>query len=266
MMQVTYKISVPVAVFSLTVSLCFAGSSEALSQSRDQSRQSLMESSSPLQQKSELRWLQVTGEVEETKNVAGRGFKEEHLVVLLVTDTDRRASFDTEGRTIVDLGPARQWRDLEIRKGDRLIARGPIGRVGNRPIILAKQVQTNGQLLKIQRESSEQQSEQQADDYPYAHDNRAYNADDACRNVSRGMMGGTLDWQWKSDAELRLAVECRLSNSPFIKGESITVSVDDGTATLSGMVQDKDSIRSAIVDVYGAGVKDVVSKLEVVEE
>ncbi len=62
-------------------------------------------------------------------------------------------------------------------------------------------------------------------------------------------------------------VKCHIESNPFIKtSQGIDVSVDDGTATLSGTVQDKNSVRSAIVDAYGAGVRDVVSKLEVEEE
>ena len=40
----------------------------------------------------------------------------------------------------------------------------------------------------------------------------------------------------------------------------------DGIATLRGTMKDRDAVRSLVVDVYGAGVKDVVSKLDVEEE
>lgn len=46
----------------------------------------------------------------------------------------------------------------------------------------------------------------------------------------------------------------------------INVSVDDGTATLRGTVKDRDSVRSAVVDAYQAGVRDVVSRLAVEED
>jgi osmotically-inducible protein OsmY len=65
-------------------------------------------------------------------------------------------------------------------------------------------------------------------------------------------MGGTRDWQWKSDEELRLAVKCQIESILFIKSQGIDVTVHEGTATLRGTVQDQDSIRSAIVDAYGA--------------
>ncbi|OQW32298.1 MAG: hypothetical protein A4E19_19930 [Nitrospira sp. SG-bin1] len=102
-------------------------------------------------------------------------------------------------------------------------------------------------------------------DYPQSgDDNWSYGLVESCqKEISRGPLGGIRDWQWKSDEELRRAVKCHIESSPFIKSKGIDVSVSDGTATLSGTVQDQDSIRSAIVDAYGAGVKDVVSKLEV---
>ncbi|HSA88119.1 MAG TPA: BON domain-containing protein [Nitrospira sp.] len=104
-------------------------------------------------------------------------------------------------------------------------------------------------------------------DYPHEGDNWSYGIVDACqKDTSRGPMGGTRDWQWKSDEELRLAVKCQIESSPFIKSQGIDVTVHEGTATLRGTVQDQDSIRSAIVDAYGAGVKDVVSQLKVEEE
>ena len=101
--------------------------------------------------------------------------------------------------------------------------------------------------------------------YPWD-DNRSYHLDDPCRNVSYGPMGGTNDWQWKSDSELGQAVECQLSKRPFLRSEEIEFTVKDGTATLRGTVKDRDAVRSLVADVYGAGVKDVVSKLEVEEE
>jgi len=101
-------------------------------------------------------------------------------------------------------------------------------------------------------------------DYPYPGDgNWSYNLGDPCRNVSYGPMGGTNDWQWKSDSELEQAVECQLSKRPFLRSEEIKFTVKDGTATLRGTVKDHDSVRSLVVDVYGAGVKDVVSQLVV---
>ncbi|MBX3300638.1 MAG: BON domain-containing protein [Nitrospira sp.] len=113
---------------------------------------------------------------------------------------------------------------------------------------------------------SEMKRDLVAYDYPYPDDNWSYGADTACQDVSpRGPLGGTRDWEWKSDAELQRAVECQLTKSPFLKASGIQVAVRDGTATLSGTVHNQDSVRSAIVDAYQAGVKDVASELQVVE-
>lgn len=103
--------------------------------------------------------------------------------------------------------------------------------------------------------------------YPYPDDNWLNGTDSACQDVSaRGPLGGTQDWEWKSDAELRQAIKCQLTQSPFLKTKGIDVVVRDGTAILSGTVQDQDSLRIAIVDAYQAGVKDVVSELELAVE
>ncbi len=104
-------------------------------------------------------------------------------------------------------------------------------------------------------------------DYPHQDDNWSYGLIESCqKEFSRGPFGGIHDWQWRSDGELREAVKCELESSPFIKSKGIEVSVENGTAILNGTVQDHDSIRSAIVDAYRAGVKDVVSQLQVEEE
>ncbi len=104
-------------------------------------------------------------------------------------------------------------------------------------------------------------------DYPHPEDNWSYGIVDSCQKLSsRGSLGGIHDWQWKSDRELKDAVTCAIESSPFLRTKGIDVTVHEGTAILSGTVQDQDSMRSAIVDAYGAGVKDVISKLEVSEE
>lgn len=103
--------------------------------------------------------------------------------------------------------------------------------------------------------------------YPYPDDNWSDGTDNACQGVSaRSFLGGPQDWEWKSDAELQKAIECRLTQSPFLKTKGIDVVVRDGTAILSGTVQDQDSLRIAIVDAYQAGVKEVVSELELAAE
>jgi hypothetical protein len=103
-------------------------------------------------------------------------------------------------------------------------------------------------------------------DSPYPN-NSSKPAEPECQEVSpRGPLGGTRDWEWKSDAELQKAVECELTKSPFLKTSGIQVAVRDGRATLSGTVYDQDSLRSAVVDAYHAGVKEVITELEVMED
>ena len=125
----------------------------------------------------------------------------------------------------------------------------------------------NGQVRTEETDHSAVKEHFDDYDYPYPGDNNwSYDSSDPCRNVSYGPMGGTNDRQWKSDSELGQAVECRLSKRPFPKREGIKFTVKDGIATLRGTMKDRDAVRSQVVDVYGAGVKDVVSKLDVEEE
>jgi len=134
-------------------------------------------------------------------------------------------------------------------------------------LLVGAAFQTNVDVRAAETNSSAMKEGVGIYDYPHSGDNNwSYNSGDPCRDVSYGPMGGTQDWQWKSDSELSQAVECQLSKRPFAQRGEISVSVSDGTATLSGTVKDRASVRSAIVDAYGAGVKDVVSKLEVAEE
>jgi osmotically-inducible protein OsmY len=114
--------------------------------------------------------------------------------------------------------------------------------------------------------ASETMIEFMGSDSPYQN-NSSKRAELACQEVSpRGPLGGTRDWEWKSDAELKKAVECELMKSPFLKTSGIQVAVLDGRVTLSGTVYDQDSLRSAVVDAYHAGVKEVISELEVMED
>ena len=102
-------------------------------------------------------------------------------------------------------------------------------------------------------------------DNGYFDDRKSPGSEDPCQHVSISPLVGVDDWHWKSDAELKQAVECQLAMSSFIQGDGIDVSVSDGTATLRGHVGDWDSVKSAIGDAFQAGVKDVVSELEVVD-
>lgn len=129
-------------------------------------------------------------------------------------------------------------------------------------LLVSTAFQFNGELRAEPTNRSVTNEDVDVSDFLQSGDNSGH----PCRNVSYGPLAGTKDWQWKSDQELKQAVECQLSKRPINRRAEINVSVNDGIATLSGTVKDRDAVRSVIVDVHGAGVREVVSKLEVEEE
>lgn len=88
-------------------------------------------------------WKQVSGEIERLKKVAVRGKGEEHLAALLTTTQGRRV--------VVDLGPAKQFRDVELRTGDWIAARGPVVRVNDRRVIFARDINVDGEIIRVDR-------------------------------------------------------------------------------------------------------------------
>jgi plastocyanin len=67
----------------------------------------------------------------------------------------------------VDLGPIRNLRnqDAQIRIGDEIVARGSFARVANAPVLLATQVQSDGEMVTISRqELASQQRLQREED------------------------------------------------------------------------------------------------------
>lgn len=107
---------------------------------------------SPTYDKSRTSWKQVTGEIERVKKVVIRGTGQEHLAVLLTT---------TQGRRVVaDLGPAEQFRDVKLRAGDLISARGPVARVNDRRVIFAREINVDGDTIRIHRRMPTQNSRQ----------------------------------------------------------------------------------------------------------
>ncbi|OQW32318.1 MAG: hypothetical protein A4E19_20030 [Nitrospira sp. SG-bin1] len=88
-------------------------------------------------------WKQVSGEIERVKKVAVRGKGEEHLAVLLNTEQGRRV--------VADLGQAKQFRGVELRAGDWIAARGPVGRVNDRRVLFAREINVDGEVIRIDR-------------------------------------------------------------------------------------------------------------------
>ncbi|MES4785068.1 MAG: hypothetical protein C4294_03815 [Nitrospiraceae bacterium] len=73
-----------------------------------------------------------------------RGTKAEHLVVLISTEEGRRI--------IADLGPTKNLKDVQIATGDQISVMGPVVRISDRRILLAKKLRADGQTIRIRRE------------------------------------------------------------------------------------------------------------------
>jgi osmotically-inducible protein OsmY len=67
----------------------------------------------------------------------------------------------------------------------------------------------------------------------------------------------------RGDAEIKANIESEFFWSPFVDGEDITVTVDDGVATLSGDVDDWEESISAAENAKEAGAVRVVNELAI---
>ena len=76
-----------------------------------------------------------------TTNVQGK----QHLVVTIKSQDDENET------TQADLGPKKSLQDLDLSKGDKLTVQGPVVKVDGRRVLLAQQIDANGQSRKIDR-------------------------------------------------------------------------------------------------------------------
>lgn len=105
---------------------------------------------SPTYNKPRTSWKHVSGEIGQMKKVLVRDTGQEYLVVLLGT---------TQGHVVAaDLGPAKQFRDVELRAGDWISIRGRVGQVNGRHVIFAREVNVDGDIIRIDRRVSSQHS------------------------------------------------------------------------------------------------------------
>lgn len=99
-------------------------------------------------------WRHVSGEIGQMKKVLVRDTGQEHLVVLLST---------TQGHVVVaDLGPAKQFRDVELRTGDWISIRGPENKVNGRHVIFAREINVDGDIIRVDRRMPSQHARQSA--------------------------------------------------------------------------------------------------------
>lgn len=87
--------------------------------------------------------VQVKGEILRTKKVDLRRTDQQNLVVLLRTSGDRRIA--------ADLGSLRNLRNVDVRSGDRVSVRGTLVRLGERPVIMARQFDIGGKTVDVSR-------------------------------------------------------------------------------------------------------------------
>jgi osmotically-inducible protein OsmY len=77
---------------------------------------------------------------------------------------------------------------------------------------------------------------------------------------------GVQPWRKKSDSQLEEDVKRQLTASPLFDADDIEVSVKNGTALLTGVVENRRSLETAIDSAQEAGVKKVISKLKMRNE
>lgn len=71
------------------------------------------------------------------------------------------------------------------------------------------------------------------------------------------------EWTWKPDWEIREDVKSQFAWSPFVDGDDISVSVDNGVVTLIGTVDTWSERQDAEENAYEGGAKDVQNNLSV---
>jgi osmotically-inducible protein OsmY len=70
-------------------------------------------------------------------------------------------------------------------------------------------------------------------------------------------------WRWKTDWEIKEDIEDELFWSPFVDSNEVRVSVKDGVATLTGVVDTWRERGAAADNAYDDGAKEVRNYLRV---
>jgi osmotically-inducible protein OsmY len=71
------------------------------------------------------------------------------------------------------------------------------------------------------------------------------------------------NWTWRSDFEIRRSIEDELYWSPFVDSDAVSVTVENGVATLQGTVDDWSEAIHAIDNARDGGARRVRSRLEI---
>lgn len=83
----------------------------------------------------------VTGRVEDLKRVALAGMEDEHQLAKIRTADGRIAR--------VDLGPAVNLRELDIRPGDTITVHGARGTINDKAMLMANRIEAGGDTLSV---------------------------------------------------------------------------------------------------------------------
>lgn len=70
-------------------------------------------------------------------------------------------------------------------------------------------------------------------------------------------------WEWRSDTEIERSIEKEFFWSVVVDGSDITVSVEDGVATLTGVVEDVHELDAAVKNAFDGGARTVRNHLVV---
>lgn len=73
-------------------------------------------------------------------------------------------------------------------------------------------------------------------------------------------------WAWKTDREIKQDIESQLFWSPFVDSDKISVSVENGVATLTGAVSDLYEHDVAVENAFEGGARGVISNLDIRSE
>ncbi len=87
-------------------------------------------------------WVQVSGQIEETRTVAPGGQQEQLLAVLRPVEG---------GQVIVDLGPVRALGPIRLQDKDYVHVRGTPAESGRHPMIIAHELIADGKVIEIKR-------------------------------------------------------------------------------------------------------------------
>ncbi|MAT16688.1 MAG: hypothetical protein CMJ46_15620 [Planctomyces sp.] len=112
-------------------------------QRRDRNADQREDVASRNQQRQRGKNITGSGEIIRTKKVNVRGQGREHLVVLMETQKGERR--------VADLGPVKQFKNIELKSGDQITVTGDVVNVGESQVIAARKVEVDERTVRIER-------------------------------------------------------------------------------------------------------------------